>query len=377
MARGAIDSRSNGRYRARYEGPDMRWHSKTFDRKADASRWLGEQLANLNRGQWVDPSGGRLAFGEFANNWLKAKTRVKRKTLHGYRSLLDSRILPTFGRSPLARIDKAMVTQWVRAMVDAGLSTSRIRQAHQCLSAILEQAADDGLIGRNSARRVELPRAVEPEHRFLTAEQVDRLADAMPDLQFRTMVYLLAYGGLRWGEMAAVRRSRIDVLARRILISESLSEIGGQLNFGTPKTHVRRTIQIPGFVAALLGRHLEGVPSEDRALVFTAPRGGPLRYSNMRRHVWNPARDSAGADLAKITPHDLRHTCASLMRAAGADVKEIQQQLGHRSATVTLNTYTHLFEGDLASVMDRLEDRLQNETRPGRVLGEIRQLHSN
>ena len=123
MARGAIDSRSNGRYRARYEGPDMRWHSKTFDRKADASRWLGEQLANLNRGQWVDPSGGRLAFGEFANNWLKAKTRVKRKTLHGYRSLLDSRILPTFGRSPLARIDKAMVTQWVRAMVDAGLST--------------------------------------------------------------------------------------------------------------------------------------------------------------------------------------------------------------------------------------------------------------
>jgi hypothetical protein len=62
----------------------MRWHSNTFDRKADASRWLSEQLANLNRGQWVDPSAGRLAFGAFADNWLKAKTRVKRKTLYGY-----------------------------------------------------------------------------------------------------------------------------------------------------------------------------------------------------------------------------------------------------------------------------------------------------
>lgn len=377
MARGAIDRRSNGRYRARYEGADMRWHSKTFDRKVDASRWLSEQLANLNRGQWVDPNAGRLGFAEFADHWLKGKTRVKRKTLDGYRSLLDSRILPTFGRSPLSRIDKAMVTEWVRAMVDAGLSTSRIRQAHQCLSAILEQAADDGLIGRNPARKVELPRAVEPDHRFLTVDQVDRLADSMPDLQFRATVYLLAYGGLRWGEMAALRRSHIDVLARRLLISESLSEIGGQLSFGTPKTHTRRTIQIPGFVASLLGQHLEDVPPDDHALVFTAPRGGPLRYSNMRRTVWNPARTSAGADLAAITPHDLRHTCASLMRAAGADVKEIQQQLGHRSATVTLNTYTHLFEGDLAGVMERLDDRLRDETRPERVLGEVRHLHSN
>jgi len=67
----------------------------------------------------------------------------------------------------------------------------------------------------------------------------------------------------------------------------------------------------------------------------------------------------------------LRHTCASLMRAAGADVKAIQQQLGHRNATVTLNIYTHLFEGDLDEVMDRLDAHFATESRPERVLGEV------
>jgi integrase len=98
---------------------------------------------------------------------------------------------------------------------------------------------------------------------------------------------------------------------------------------------------------------------------------GPLRYSNTRKGVWDPARGRAGDDLTDITPHHLRHTCASLMRAAGADVKSIQQQLGHRNATVTLNTYTHLFEGDLSEVMDRLEVHSATESRPERVLGVV------
>ncbi len=84
----------------------------------------------------------------------------------------------------------------------------------------------------------------------------------------------------------------------------------------------------------------------------------------MRKTVWDLTRKSVGENLDGIRPHDLRHTCASLMRAAGADVKASQQQLGHRNATVTLNTYTHLFEGDLAVVMDRLNAQLTIDSRP-------------
>lgn len=354
--------------------PDRRWHSRTFDRKADAERWLTDQLAKANLGQWVDPDAGRVDFAEYAAAWLKAKSRIKQKTREGYWSLLRSRILPAFGPVRLVAIDRAMVGSWVRSMANEGLSPSRIRQAHQCLAAILEGAVDDGLIGRNPARRVELPRLDQPEHRFLSAAQVARLAEAMPDHQEQTMVYVLAYGGLRWGEMAALRRGRTDVLRRRLQITEALAEISGRLVFGPTKTYQTRTAHLPPFVAEMLGRHLESVEDDPQKLVFTAPQGGPLRYTNTRRRAWNPAREAAGDDLSDITPHDLRHTCASLMRAAGADVKAIQQQLGHRNATVTLNTYTHLFEGDLADVMDRLDAHPAPEPRPERVLAEVVEL---
>ncbi len=239
------------------------------------------------------------------------------------------------------------------------------------LAAILEQGVDDGLIGRNPARRVELPRLVEPSHRYLTAEQVTRLAEAMPSGQHKTMVYVLAYGGLRWGELVALRRGRVDVLRRTLQITQSATEIAGRLEFGTTKTHQSRTVHLPAFVSEMVGRHLEDVEDTVEALVFVAPRGGPLRYPNMRKAVWDGARERAGEDLAEITPHDLRHTCASLMRAAGADVKAIQQQLGHRNPSVTLNTYTHLFEGDLTEVMDRLDTHSATGSRPERVLGDI------
>ncbi|MDK1016411.1 MAG: tyrosine-type recombinase/integrase [Actinomycetota bacterium] len=371
MARQAIDRRENGRYRARYEGPDLRWHSRTFDRKADAKRWLTDQLATSNQGRWIDPNAGQVDFAHYSTAWLTAKTRIKEKTHAGYQSLLESRILPTFGRARLVTIDRSMVGSWVRGMTEEKLSPSRIRQAHQCLAAILEQAVDDGLIGRNPARRVELPRLLQPDHRYLTADQVTELADAMTSFEHRTMVYVLAYGGLRWGELAALRRGRVDVLRRRLDIKESIVEISGVLSFGTPKTYQTRTVHLPAFVAAMVGHHLENVEDDPTALVFTAPRGGPLRYSNTRRGMWDPARSRAGADLQDITPHDLRHTCASLMRAAGADVKAIQQQLGHQTATVTLNTYTHLFEGDLDEVMDRLDASSATKSRPERVLGDV------
>jgi integrase len=161
------------------------------------------------------------------------------------------------------------------------------------------------------------------------------------------------------------------VLRRRLDIKESIVEISGFLSFGTPKTHQTRTVHLPAFVATKVGHHLGKVEDDPAALVFTAPRGGPLRYSNTRRGMWDPARSRAGADLQDITPHDLRHTCASLMRAAGADVKAIQQQLGHQTATVTLNTYTHLFEGDLDEVMDRLDAFSATKSRPERVLGHV------
>ena len=91
--------------------------------------------------------------------------------------------------------------------------------------------------------------------------------------------------------------------------------------------------------------------------MFPAPRGGVLRLRNWRREVFDPA--ARAAELDGITPHDLRHTAASLAIAAGANIKAVQRMLGHKSAAMTLDVYSGLFEDDLDRVAQRLNERAQ------------------
>ena len=108
---------------------------------------------------------------------------------------------------------------------------------------------------------------------------------------------------------------------------------------------------IPRFLADELVVHLAGKAPGD--LVFTAPEGGVLRNTNFRPRYWDPATERAG--LPGLTPHELRHTAASLAVAAGANVKAVQQMLGHASAAMTLDVYAGLFADDLDAVADQLD----------------------
>ncbi|SFO16930.1 Phage integrase family protein [Geodermatophilus obscurus] len=186
------------------------------------------------------------------------------------------------------------------------------------------------------------------EPRFLTHDQVERLAEAAGD---DDVIRLLAYTGLHFGEMAALKVRRVDFLRRRLVIAESATEVAGKLEFGTPKTHQQRTVPLPAAATESLARPCEGKRADD--LVLTAPKGGPLRLRNWRREVFDPAVRAAG--LSDVTPHDLRHTAASLAVASGATVKAVQRMLGHASAAMTLDVYSGLFDdalGDLAARMD-------------------------
>jgi len=116
-----------------------------------------------------------------------------------------------------------------------------------------------------------------------------------------------------------------------------------------------RFLAIPSFILDQIATRLEGQPAD--AFVFLAPRGGVLRLRNWRREVFDPAARAAGLD--GITPHDLRHTAASLAIAARANIKAVQRMLGHQSAAMTLDVYSGLFEDDLDQVAERLNDRAQ------------------
>src|SRR3954467_2711170 len=140
---------------------------------------------------------------------------------------------------------------------------------------------------------------------FLTPEQVTRLAEAI-DPQYRLLVLMAVYSGLRWGELAGLRRDRVNVLARSVHVVEQLTEVGGKLAFGPPKTAAgRRKVTLPRFLAEALGGHMgpAGAAAGD-ALVFTTADGQPLRRSNFGRRVWLPAVKAA--ELEGLRFHDLR-----------------------------------------------------------------------
>ena len=157
------------------------------------------------------------------------------------------------------------------------------------------------------------------------------------------------------GRSHRVRVRDLDMLRRRVSVEQAVVLIGSELIYGTPKNHAVRSVPFPAFLAEDLAARCHGKAVDD--LVFTAPKGGPLMSRNWRLRTFTPAMvklRAAHPSLPRLTPHDLRHTAASLAISAGANVKAVQRMLGHKSAAMTLDVYSDLFDDDLDAVGDAL-----------------------
>ena len=344
-----IAKRADGRWRARYRDARGKEHSRHFTRKIDAQHWIDSVTTSVRTGNYVDPKDSRIRFGDWAPRWLATKVNLKATTRATYENLLHNHVLPDWQHVALADIAHESVAAWVAELQQRGLSASTIRQIHRVFSLALELAVYDGRLARNPSTGVPLPRAAQVEHVYLTHADVDALATEAGD--YRLVVLFLAYTGVRFGELAALRLSHLDLLRRRATIAEAVAEVHGKAVFSTPKNHQTRRVPIPRFLVDELAASVAGRPPDD--FVFTAPQGGVLRLRNFRRVGFERAATAAG--LTGITPHSLRHTAASLAIAAGANVKVVQTMLGHKSATMTLDLYGHLFEDQLDEVADAMD----------------------
>lgn len=344
---------AKGRWQVRYVDPSGRERSKNFPRKSDAERFLVTIEADKLRGDWIDPRLSKITFEDWTGRWWGTTAHLKLYTRDGYQSLLRVHVLPRFAQSSLGSIQPVDIREWVSDLDSSGLSASRIRQAYFLLGQILRSAVESGYLTKSPCVGVKLPRMQVPEMRFLTAEEVEALASAIHQ-PYGVLIYTLAYGGLRWGEAAALRRGRCELLRSRLHVVEALSETSEGLLFGPTKTYQRRTVVIPGFLRDLLAEHLGAKvePHED-TLAFSSPGAEPMRRGNFRRRLWRPALEAAGLDY--IRPHDLRHTCAALLIAENAHPKAVQAHLGHSSISVTMDRYGHLFPSDAEALADRLD----------------------
>ena len=346
------DGKSVVSWRARWRDPSGASRSRSFAKKSDAERHLLGVESSKVRGEYVDASRSRVTVAAWSAQWLDGQVHPKESTKTRYEGLLRVQVLPTWGTVPLASVTHADVAKWVSLLVADGLAPSTVRQAHRVFALVLALAVRDGRLSRNPADGVRLPRASKSEKRFLTHSQVAELAGAAGE--HALVIQVLAYRGLRYGELAALRVRRVDLMRRRLTIAESVTEVGGRVVFGDPKTHQHRSVPVPRGLADQLAELIAGKGPDD--LVFTSPEGQVLRLMNFRRRVFDPAAASVG--LAGLTPHELRHTAASLAIASGANVKAVQRLLGHASAAMTLDVYSGLFDDDLDAVAARLDDSL-------------------
>lgn len=196
----------------------------------------------------------------------------------------------------------------------------------------------------------------------LSPDQISLLASRVPE-RYQALIFLLAYGGLRRGEAAALRRGRFNVLRGRVEVSEAVSEVNGVLYFGSTKTNQTRSVVLPSFLRELLAKHLDKFVEDGiDALVFTTKTGADLRIGNFRRRVWWPALDASELDRS-VRIHDLRHTCASILIARGAHAKAIQQHLGHSSISITFDVYGHLLPDEQDHIAKALDETYES-TRP-------------
>lgn len=348
MGKVGRDSR-DGRWLARWRDPDGYQRKRSFRRRVDAERFLVALTAEQHRGNYLDPSAGKITVAAWSSQWSAGLSHLKVSTRERYVAIVRVHVLPKWGRRPLSTISHAEVAGWVGELSESGLAPGSVRQVYRVFSLMLDLAVLDGRIHRNPAKSVRLPRSRRDEPTFLTAAQVSALVAAAGDDGLSILT--LAVTGLRFGELAALRVKRLDVARRRLVIAESVTEVGGHAVLSTPKTHQTRSVPVSPSLLARLVELADGKAPDD--VLFTAPAGGPLQLSNWRRRVFEPACAAAG--IVGLTPHDLRHTAASLAISAGANVKAVQRMLGHASAAMTLDVYAGLFGDDLDDVAARLE----------------------
>jgi len=270
--------------------------------------------AATHRGQYIDPVAAKVKLGIFAHTWLDGMAHLKPSTAARYASIVRVHIEPEWGRWTLGEVRHSDVTGWIGRLVTGGCQPGTVRQIHRVLSMIFDAAVADGRIAQNPAAKVRLPPPVRGEPRFLSAGEV---ADLIHEA----------------GEEGPT-------------IAESVTEVGGKLSWTTPKSHHTRWVPFPPSLLGPIRGACQGKEPDDR--VFTSPEGSSLRLRNWRARVFEPACKRLG--LARVSPHDLRHTAASLAIQNGANVKALQRMLGHASAAMTLDVYAGLFSDDLDSV---------------------------
>jgi integrase len=327
--------------------------------RKEAQATLVELLASVEGGTFVAPS--KLTVGRYLDAWLAGRDAagLRPSTIVGYRHRVDVYVTPRLGAVPLQGLSAIDLDRFYATLAREGLSLSTVRGVHAVLSKALADAERQGVVARNVARLATPPKSSAtraPEMTVWTPGELAAFLGAVEGHRYGPLMRTAAMTGLRRSEFCGLRWGDIDLEAAALMVRQSVQLVDGRITVGAVKTsRSRRRVDLDAGTVAVLRAHRRTQASErlmvgagwrDHDLVFTAPDGGPLNPDTITQWFDRTVRRS---ELGRIRLHDLRHTHATHLLAAGVNVKVVSERLGHASVAFTLDTYGHVMPGQQAS----------------------------
>lgn len=371
------------RWEAGWYDPDGIQKKRLFARRSDAEAFVAGIEDDIRSDRYIDPSARERTFEAAAEAWLASKNRIKDSSWRRYRRELDNYVLPRWGSRAVGSITRPQIDEWISQLRagtavfvfdknghlnEVGRKPVKMSAAYlrhvvgSTFGGALRYAVAEQWIGRNPLAKVEFPRDegnIENDLPSLSYVQLDMLASAASAISGRpvdgVLFSVLAHSGPRIGEATALKIKDLDLEQKRARIHRTWTiDRAGLRKLGPVKTWEKRWLPLADFVIDGLSEITAGRDPED--FVFVTVRGAAVDGKNWYNRVWLKARRTVRA-AADYSVHDLRHVAATNAIAAGADVKLVQLMLGHKDATETLNTYSHLWPNRVDEVIGAVERR--------------------
>ncbi|MDP9477167.1 MAG: site-specific integrase [Actinomycetota bacterium] len=335
-------------------------------KREDVRDELAKALSDRADGLVFDA--GALTVGEYLDRWLKdVEDTVRRSTHEGYEYAVGPHIKPALGRIKLKDLTPAHVRWFYRERLDSGRAPATVHKLHVVLHKALKAAVADGLIPRNAAAGLKLPRITREEIDPLTEEQARLLLETVRGDRLEALYVLALNTGMRQGELLALKWDDVDLERGVLRVRRTLTHADKAFVLGEPKTkNSRRTIRLTPRAVDVLRVHLSCQLEEIEAmgslyqpggLIFATEAGTIINPSNLRNRSFKLLLKRAG--LPPIRFHDLRHTCATLLLGRDVNAKVVSEMLGHSSISITLDIYSHLLPDMQEKAAKALEEALR------------------
>ena len=345
--------------------------SITGKTQKEVAQKLREILSEIDRGTYCEPS--RLTVDQWMDIWLRDYLRdLSCNTRTHYASIVRTHIKPTLGRFRLEELHTHMIQRFYGDLQDKGMAPGSVRFVHAVLHGALQRAVAIHYLRANPADGCVLPRNQRRELTTLDDDMIRAFMDAIKGNPYELLYLVALFTGLRQGELLGLTWSCVDFHQGTLLINKQIQKVQTSpkrydYQLVPTKSRNSRTITPAREVLTWLQRQratqsewrLRAGPAwqNDRDLVFTNELGDCIKGHSIYCHF---KRIMAKLGFPGARFHDLRHTYAVTAIRAGDDIKTVQENMGHASASFTLNVYGYVTEQMRRESSERMEKFIQN-----------------